>query len=216
MRVTSGASASVYRSVSGVMDDAPSWVGSALSVATEGGLVALGFLLLWVWWAAVRGRDARGVAGATSVGAGVVAAYVVSEALKLVVDEERPCFALPGVSAVTECPGAGDWSFPSNHAVLAAGIAAGLAVLRPRLSVVALPLAVVVALLRVVAGVHYPHDVVAGALIGATVAVTALLLVGPPVSWAVSSLFRRYGNGPGFLGPRRRSAIDPHAGGRSH
>ncbi|HSX99979.1 MAG TPA: phosphatase PAP2 family protein, partial [Streptomyces sp.] len=68
------------------------------------------------------------------IGLGTVAAYAVSEAVKLVVDEERPCLALrTGADLIAECPGAGDWSFPSNHATLAAGMAVGMAVLRPRL-----------------------------------------------------------------------------------
>ncbi|XPR82345.1 phosphatase PAP2 family protein [Streptomyces prasinus] len=83
-------------------------------------------------------------------------------------DEERPCRALrTGVDLVAECPGAGDWSFPSNHATLAAGLAVGLAVLWPRLAAITLPLAGVVALLRVLVGVHYPHDVLGGAVVAA-------------------------------------------------
>ncbi|MCP3767628.1 phosphatase PAP2 family protein [Streptomyces sp. MAR25Y5] len=113
-------------------------------------------------------------------GLGTVAAYAVSEAVKLVVDEERPCRALrTGADLVAECPGAGDWSFRSNHATPAAGLAVGLAVLWPRLAAITLPPAGAVALLRVPVGVHYPHDVLAGALLGGAVVAAVLLALMP-------------------------------------
>ncbi|MCZ9341792.1 phosphatase PAP2 family protein, partial [Streptomyces sp. TRM76130] len=171
--------------------DAPSWLGPLLEVATEGTLVILGVLLIRMWWTAIRRKDAREVAGSVLTGLGTVAAYAVSAALKLVVDEERPCRALrAGAESVAECPGAGDWSFPSNHATLSAGLAVGLAVLRPRLAAITLPLAGAAALLRVLVGVHYPHDVVAGATLGCTVVAAALLACTPIAQGAASRLGR--------------------------
>ncbi|MZG19883.1 phosphatase PAP2 family protein, partial [Streptomyces sp. SID5914] len=206
VEVTGGASASAYRSVTGALADAPSWAGAVLETATEGTLVVLGVLLLAVWWTAVRRRDARAVAGTVLTGLGTVAAYAVSEAVKLVVDEERPCRALgAGVEAVAECPGVGDWSFPSNHATLAAGLAVGLAVLRPRLGMVTLPLAGAAALLRVLVGVHYPHDVLAGAALGGAVVAAVLLALLPLAQRAAS---RRGGPGrddAGLVGHDRGS-----------
>lgn len=191
VEVTGGASASAYRSVTGALADAPSWAAAALEAATEGTLVILGALLLWAAWTAVRRKDARGVAGAVLTGLGTVVAYAGSEALKLVVDEERPCRALDaGAESVAECPGVGDWSFPSNHATLAAGLAVGLAVLRPRLAVVTLPLAGAAALLRVLVGVHYPHDVLAGATLGGAVVAAVLLVFWPAAQGAASRLGR--------------------------
>ncbi|MGC4746799.1 phosphatase PAP2 family protein [Micromonospora sp. DT201] len=149
-------------------------------------------MLVWLCWTAVRRRDAAGAAGAVVIGVGTVAAYAISEALKLVVDEERPCRALRGVAAIAECPVAGDWSFPSNHATLAAALAVGLTVLRPRLAFVTLPLAGAAALLRVLVGVHYPHDVFAGAILGGTVAAAVLLAVMPLAVLATSVLVRRW------------------------
>jgi undecaprenyl-diphosphatase len=181
--------------------DAPSWTGSALEAATEATLVILGVLLLLVWWTAVRRKDARVVAGTVLTGLGTVAAYAVSEALKLVADEERPCRALgAGAETVAECPGLGDWSFPSNHATLAAGLAVGLAVLRPRLGVITLPLAGAAALLRVLVGVHYPHDVLAGAALGGAVVAALLLALLPRAERTASRLGRLRRNDPGLVG----------------
>ncbi|WP_037837378.1 phosphatase PAP2 family protein, partial [Streptomyces sp. NRRL S-244] len=164
-----GASARGYRAVTGWVADGPRWTGALLEAATEGTLVLLGLLLAAVGWRALRRRDAGGIAGTVLVGLGTVAAYVLSEAVKSVVDEERPCRALRDAVAVAVCPEPGDWSFPSNHATLAVALAVGVAVLRPVLAAAALPLGAVAALLRVAVGVHYPHDVLAGAVLGCAV-----------------------------------------------
>ena len=123
--VTRGVSVSVYRSLTAAVADAPDRLAHLLEPVTELTLVALGSVLLLLGWTAVRHRDARLAAGTVLTGAGTVVAYAVSEALKLVVDEERPCRAVPGAEAVAACPEAGDWSFPSNHATLAAALATG-------------------------------------------------------------------------------------------
>lgn len=204
VQVTGGASASAYRSVTGAVADAPSWLGPALEVATEGALVILGMLLAWVGWTAMRRKDTRGVAGSVLTGLGTVVACAASEAVKLVVDEERPCRALrAGAETVAECPGAGDWSFPSNHATLAAGLAVGLAVLRPRLAAITLPVAGAAALLRVLVGVHYPHDVLAGSTLGGAVVVAVLLAFMPLAQGAASRLGRSRRDDPGFMGHDR-------------
>ncbi len=206
VQVTGGTSAETYHSLTDLVAEAPSWAGPALEAATEGTLVVLGLLLVWLFWSALRRKDARGLAGTALTGAATVAAYAASEALKLVVDEERPCRAVRGALALAPCPEAGDWSFPSNHATLAAGLAVGLAVLRPRLAAVTLPLAGLAALLRVAVGVHYPHDVLAGALLGATVAAVATLLLLAPAVRAASLLCGRGRQGdPRLVGHDGRS-----------
>jgi undecaprenyl-diphosphatase len=187
VRVTSGESASVFRAVNEAVADAPSWVGSVVDVAGDGLLIVLGLLLVWT---VLRQRDARTVAGVLLVGGGTVIAYGLSEALKMVVDEERPCRVLPGVEVIAHCPAIGDWSFPSNHATLAAGLGVGIALLRPRLAAIALPLAAVAGLARVAAGVHYPHDVLAGAVLGETLVIAILLIANPFATRAVGVLFK--------------------------
>ncbi len=201
VEVTGGASVSAYRSLTEAVHDAPGWLGHLLELGSEATLVVLGLLLLGVCWSALRRRDAGAVAGVALIGSGTVVAYAVSEALKLVVDEERPCRAVDGAEAVAACPEPGDWSFPSNHATLAAALAVGPAVRRPRLAAVTLPVAVAAALLRVLVGVHYPHDVAAGALLGGAVAASALLVLGRPAGLLVSALLGRWwGQEAGFVG----------------
>ncbi|AXL12416.1 phosphatase PAP2 family protein [Microbacterium foliorum] len=114
----------------------------------------------WVWWKHPSQRPRAVVASI-----GVVLAYVTSEALKALFAQARPCSRW--VTAA-ECPPAGDWSLPSNHATLAFGAVAVVAVLlaRSALTWAMVGVAVLVAVGRVVEGVHYVHDVAIGALLG--------------------------------------------------
>ena len=100
--------------------------------------------------------------------AAALAAYLLSEVLKAVVDQPRPCHLATALRSLAPCPPDGDWSFPSNHATLAAGLAVAVVVASRRFWVPALAVAAMVSLSRIALGVHYPHDVAAGALIGST------------------------------------------------
>lgn len=124
-----------------------------LAVATAGALVHV----------VLRHPERRGIALAAVVGVGL--AYAASEGLKLLVAQPRPCSS-SGLRI--ECPPAGDWSFPSNHATLAFGAAVVIIVAIQRVSLawLAVAAAVLVAGGRVAQGVHYLHDVAAGALLG--------------------------------------------------
>src|SRR5699024_9637 len=65
------------------------------------------------------------------------------------------------------CPDISNFSYPSNHTVIAFGLAMGLAFAIPWLSYLVFPVAILEAISRVLAGHHYPHDVLVGAVVGA-------------------------------------------------
>src|SRR5690606_19064166 len=116
------------------------------------------------WWLA-RTADARAMALAVAGPVVTVVAYLISEVSKTLIEEERPCRAVAGAMNIVECPAVGDWSFPSNHATIAAAAATALAVAWRAVTPLVLPLAALMAFSRVFVGVHYPHDVAAGFLL---------------------------------------------------
>ena len=66
------------------------------------------------------------------------------------------------------------YSFPSGHTLHAVSLTIMLAHFEPLLLPIALPFAVLVALSRVILGLHYPSDVIVGAVIGASLAGASL------------------------------------------
>ncbi|MET9507614.1 phosphatase PAP2 family protein [Streptomyces flavidovirens] len=162
-------STELYRDITDFARTTPSWVRHLAEVWTEAGLLLFGVLFAVTWWRA-RDGDARAVALAVLAPLVTAVAYVASELLKSVVDEERPCRAVANAAAsLVPCPPTGDWSFPSNHATIAGAAAVALAVAWRRLIVLTVPMALLMGLSRVFVGVHYPSDVVAGLLLGAAV-----------------------------------------------
>ena len=100
----------------------------------------------------------------TRVGAVILIAESVSGALKAQVERDRPPVVDPDPEPLMRVPDT--HSFPSGHATVAFACATVLALAVPRLAVPLYVLAAVVAFSRVYVGVHYPFDVLAGALLG--------------------------------------------------
>lgn len=69
------------------------------------------------------------------------------------------------------------FSFPSGHTLHAVIFSLVALNYYPELAIIIVPFTVMVALSRVVLGLHYPSDVLAGALIGCIIASLSLLLV---------------------------------------
>jgi undecaprenyl-diphosphatase len=89
--------------------------------------------------------------------------------MKIAVDRPRPGERFAGTAAVIHVPlgTPSDRSFPSGHTQTAFGAATYLGCLYPAAMPAFLAAATLVGLSRVALGVHYPADVLAGALIGA-------------------------------------------------
>ena len=152
----------LYRNITDFAHDMPSWVQHIVEVWTEYGLLLFGVLFVLAWWRARR-RDTTSLALALLAPLATAAAYVCSEVLKSVIDEERPCRAVAGAAtSLIACPVNGDWSFPSNHATIAGAAALALALAWSRIWLLTVPMALAMAFSRVFVGVHYPHDVAVG------------------------------------------------------
>ncbi|WP_073945874.1 phosphatase PAP2 family protein [Streptomyces kebangsaanensis] len=162
----------VYTGVVDLARRSPAWLDGTVVVWSAYGLAVFAVLMLVGWWRARRVGAAAALT-ALAVPFVVVAAYAVNTVVKLLVREVRPCRALHVVT-LEACPARTDWSFPSNHAAIAAAAAVALFFVSRRLAAVACVAAAAMALSRVWVGVHYPHDVAAGLVAGALSALIAM------------------------------------------
>ena len=132
--------------------------------------LAVLFLLVWGRLRAVARRAAVGAAASAGV------ALLLGQVLSHLVDRARPFVEHPSLVHIFKAHAA-DASFPSDHATAAFAIAVAL-LLRNRVwGAVALTAAALLAASRVIIGVHYPLDVLAGAALGSA---TALALYAAP------------------------------------
>ena len=140
----------------------------ALSYAGRLGLlwigIALLLALLYRRW---------GVLGLTIVA--VALADASATGLKALFDRPRPPLRYPEQDPLVQVPDTG--SFPSGHGATSFAGATILSFAFPRSAPFLLPLAAAVAFSRVYLGVHYPLDIVGGAVLGAAIAFALRLLV---------------------------------------
>jgi undecaprenyl-diphosphatase len=93
------------------------------------------------------------------------AGLAVYKLLKRTFVRERPFIRHAGIS-LAQAP-LDRYSFPSGHTLHAVAFSWQACAAFPELSVVLIPLALAIAVSRVVLGLHYPTDVLVGALLGA-------------------------------------------------
>ena len=94
--------------------------------------------------------------------------------LKTRTSRPRPCQVYAAISAAA--PALDRFSFPSGHTLHAVSFSLVACAGYPQLAPVLYPFAMLVAISRPILGLHYPSDVLAGALIGALVAQFALTI----------------------------------------
>jgi len=162
----------------------------ALSAIGYGGVV-------WVALATVLSVvGGRSVLLPTALTAGSVwAADLVAAILKNVVDRPRPPSVVP--EADPQLGGTLGSSLPSGHAATSFAGAVVLSYLFPRALPWLVTLAVAIGFSRVYVGVHYPFDVFAGAVVGASVGALVVLALRAPLRLSED---------------RRRGAISPPPG----
>ena len=100
---------------------------------------------------------------------------LIYKLLKRTTERERPCTVNTQIRLGT-AP-LDHYSFPSGHTLHAVAFTIIATSFYPQLGWVLIPFASLVAGSRVILGLHYPTDVVAGALIGTLVAITGLSLI---------------------------------------
>ena len=135
---------------------------------------------VWILLAAVlllrKQRRTSGVA----VGLALILELVVCNLfLKPMVGRMRPFAVNPGMDLLVPAPT--DFSFPSGHTASSFAAAFALKAAGDRLWIPALILAIAIAFSRLYLYVHWPSDVLCGALLGALLG----LLSGGLIRWAV-------------------------------
>jgi undecaprenyl-diphosphatase len=93
----------------------------------------------------------------------------MSGLLKEVLERSRPPLSNPDPEPIVRLPET--FSLPSGHATVSFACATTLALAVPRLAWPLYTLAVLISFSRVYVGVHYPADVLAGAVLGVGIAI---------------------------------------------
>ncbi|BCR06804.1 hypothetical protein DESUT3_38730 [Desulfuromonas versatilis] len=140
------------------LGDGPLWVACGVLLAAFGG----------------SAERLAVAAGLLAVGSSVA----LFMAVKDLIGRPRPCEAWLDLASLMAAPDR--FSFPSGHTMTAFAVYGAFATLLPGSVALFLPLAVLIGLSRVFLGLHYPTDVLVGALLG-----TAL---GRLSSWGVMAL----------------------------
>ena len=138
----------------------------ALAVADSAnwGVVVFGLLAVGLWTLSAPYGDDR-YKRACACGLSAAAVGLLTNQL-IIAAWHRPRPFEAHRQIVPLLPATHDASFPSDHASAAFGIAFGVLFVVRRAGVVFLVCAVLIGASRVLAGMHYPSDVFAGALIG--------------------------------------------------
>ncbi|MFC4943839.1 phosphatase PAP2 family protein [Pseudonocardia sp. GCM10023141] len=160
---------------------ATGWLHGVVSAYADYGIVVFAALILAAWWIARRRANTSMMAAAVWAPLGMLVALGVNQPIAALVGEPRPYEVLPDLlvlAHVTQDP-----SFPSDHAVMAGAVAAGVFVLSRRLGVLAGLAAAAMAFARVYIAAHYPQDVLAGLLLGAAVSLVGFWLVCRVLVW---------------------------------
>lgn len=154
------------------------------------GIALFAVLLLVGVWRARNGSD-RALAAAVWACLGTLLAVGLNQPLVAAFAEARPYTTHPHLLVLATR--STDFSFPSDHAVMAGAAAAGLWLVSRTLGAIATVAALVIAFARVYIAAHYPWDVVAGLAVGACVAWIGWLLLRVLLTWAAGRLRRQPG-----------------------
>jgi membrane-associated phospholipid phosphatase len=156
----------VYAAIAATPSPALDSVMGRLTRAADHSKLSLAAAAVLAVFGGAAGRRAA-TGGLAAVG---VTATLVNVGLKLVARRRRPDPVAAAVPITRQINMPVSHSFPSGHSAAAFAFATGVGGVLPGAAIPLRALASVVAYSRVHTGVHYPSDVIAGALVGVSLA----------------------------------------------
>jgi undecaprenyl-diphosphatase len=121
----------------------------------------------------IYGKDA--VAVSLQMGLVGFVGLMTYKAIKRATSRQRPCNVDDAIRLGTDP--LDHYSFPSGHTLHAVGFSTVALFHYPELGWLLIPFSALVAASRIILGLHYPTDVLAGAAIGASIASSCLILL---------------------------------------
>jgi undecaprenyl-diphosphatase len=133
----------------------------------------------WIWYVIIVclpivGGPVGTSASVRMVGVGTVN-LVIYRIIKRWIARPRPYRTCPGIRACGRS--LDEFSFPSGHMLHSVAFSLILTAYYPMFALFVWPLTILIAVSRIVLGLHYPSDVVVGALIGAITAAVSFNLL---------------------------------------
>lgn len=104
----------------------------------------------------------------------VLSAYFISVVLKILLHTQRPFMALHDVYALFN---ESSFSFPSGHAAFFSALAVSLFFLHKKAGYVFMFFALLIGLARIIAGVHFPIDILGGFILGGIISYSVAYFV---------------------------------------
>lgn len=140
------------------------------SAASPGSRLVIGFLARWLVYflipfALLARRSADMKTAVYEAMWTALVAFTISTFTASLIGRVRPFAASSLVQAVVP-PNIQAGSFPSSHTAVAFGVAIALLYVHPSIGIFSLGMALLIAFGRIMAGMHYPTDILGGIAVG--------------------------------------------------